>query len=59
MASKKLKISYLHPKYWLTWLVVGISWLLASIPKSWQYGFSSWVANRLVSTNSRRISTIR
>lgn len=59
MASKKFKVSYLHPKYWLTWLVVGISWLLASVPKSWQYGLSNWIANRLVSTGSRRISTIR
>jgi len=59
MASKKLKLSYLHPKYWLTWLAVGASWLLAIIPKSWQFGLSSWIANRLVNTSSRRISTIR
>jgi len=58
MASKKFKISFLHPKYWLTWLVVVLSWLLASVPRSWQYGLSSWVANRLVSTGGRRISTI-
>ena len=59
MASKKLKLSYLHPKYWLTWLAVGVSWLLAIIPKSWQFGLSSWIANRLANTGSRRISTIR
>lgn len=59
MASKKLKLSYLHPKYWLTWLVVGVSWLLAIIPNSWQFGLSSWIAKRLANTGSRRISTIR
>jgi len=59
MTSKKLKFSYLHPKYWLTWLVIGISWLLASLPRSWQYGLSNWLANRFASKEGRRINTIR
>jgi len=59
MAVTKFKLSYVHPKYWISWLVVGVSWLLATIPRSWQFCLSYWVANRLSKTNGPRMSTIR
>lgn len=59
MASAKVKLSYVHPKYWLTWLVLGVSCLLANIPRSWQFGLSNWIANRLWNTKNCRIRTIR
>ena len=59
MSPEKFKLNYLHPKYWLTWLAVGVTWLLAMMPRSWQRGVAHWVANKLGSTDNRRISTIR
>jgi len=59
MSSEKFKPAYLHPKYWLSWLMVGFTWLLAQIPRPWQSGISDWVARRLVNSRNSRIRTIR
>ena len=59
MSSEKFKLSYSHPKYWLTWLAISITWLLARLPRSWQLGMANWVANKLGGASNRRVSTIR
>ena len=59
MSFEKFKPAYLHPKYWLSWLIVGFTWLLAQIPRPWQSGISGWVARRLANSRNSRIRTIR
>ena len=31
-----LKLKFIHPRYWLTWLGLMLLWLLAQLPYSWQ-----------------------
>lgn len=59
MPSEKFKLGYLLPKYWLSWIAVGISWLLARLPLSWQRGSARWLAGRLANTNNSRMHVIR
>lgn len=59
MSSEKLNLSHLKPKYWLSWLVVALSWLLAILPSSWQAAISRWLASRLASAKNNRLGTIR
>jgi len=59
MSAKKFQLSYCHPKYFLSWLAIGISWILACLPRSWQFDLSAWIAKKLVNKKSRRTNTIR
>ncbi|MFW5825499.1 MAG: LpxL/LpxP family Kdo(2)-lipid IV(A) lauroyl/palmitoleoyl acyltransferase [Marinobacter sp.] len=29
---------YLHPRWWPTWLLIGLMWLMAHLPLRWQWG---------------------
>ena len=59
MSSEKFRPSYLHPKFWLSWLVVGLSWTLARLPLSWQRSLSRWLGRKLANTHNSRIRIIR
>lgn len=59
MPSKKFQSDYLLPKYWLSWLAVGISWLLARLPLSWQRRTARWLGHWLANTNNSRMHIIR
>lgn len=36
MKNNMVKKELLHPRYWLTWLGLGVLWLLIQLPWSWQ-----------------------
>ncbi|MFT7223349.1 MAG: KDO2-lipid IV(A) lauroyltransferase, partial [Cellvibrionaceae bacterium] len=38
MKAPEFKLSLLHPRYWLTWLSLGLSFIVAQLPYSWQMG---------------------
>ena len=51
--------SHYAPRYWLSWLVVGFSWLLAKLPATLQRGLSNSLARLLIKSGSSRTKTIR
>ncbi|PCJ35204.1 MAG: lipid A biosynthesis protein [Cellvibrionales bacterium] len=57
--SSRVNDSHYAPRYWLSWLVVGLSWLLAKLPGSVQRSFSNGLARLLIKIRSSRIKTIR
>ncbi|OUS16763.1 hypothetical protein A9Q88_06180 [Gammaproteobacteria bacterium 50_400_T64] len=57
--SSRVDDSHYAPRYWLSWLVVGFSWLLAKLPGSLQRSFSNGLARLLIKVRSSRIKTIR
>jgi len=59
MTTEKFKTAYLHPKFWSSWLVVGLSWVLARLPSSWQQAMATGLAKRLAASRISRIDTIR
>ena len=59
MSTSLFKPAYLKPKYWSSWLVVGLSYLLAKLPSSWQASLSRKLASRLAATRNSRLRTIR
>jgi len=57
--SSRVDDSHYAPRYWLSWLLVGFSWLLAKLPGSLQRSFSNGLARLLIKIRSSRIKTIR
>ncbi|MBL4782159.1 MAG: lysophospholipid acyltransferase family protein [Porticoccaceae bacterium] len=57
--SSRVDDSHYAPRYWLSWLVVGLSWLLAKIPGRLQRRLSNGLARLLIKTKSSRTKTIR
>jgi len=57
--SSRVDDSHYAPRYWLSWLVVGLSWLLAKIPGRLQRHLSNGLARLLIKTKSSRTKTIR
>ena len=44
MTHVKFTPTLLHPKYWLTWLVIGVWWLTVNLlPFSWQLRIGRWL----------------
>ena len=58
LSSRKNDSHYL-PRYWLSWLLVGFTWLLAKIPGALQRSLSRGLARLLIKVSSARSSTIR
>ncbi|MDF1831741.1 MAG: lysophospholipid acyltransferase family protein [Porticoccaceae bacterium] len=56
--SSRVNDSHYAPRYWLSWLVVGFSWLLAKIPGTLQRSLSRGLARLLIKTRSSRTKTI-
>jgi len=59
MSMTAFDFTLLKPKYWLSWLLVGFSWLLARLPLSAQSAVAKWLARRLTATQNSRTRTIR
>jgi len=59
MSATTFNRALLKPKYWSSWLLVGLSWLLAVLPSSAQAAISAWLARRLAASRNSRIRTIR
>ncbi len=57
--SSRVNDSHYAPRYWLSWLVVGLSWLLSKIPGTLQRSLSRGLARLLIKVRSSRIKTIR
>ncbi len=57
--SSRVDDSHYAPRYWLSWLVVGLSWLLAKIPGRLQRSLSNGLARLLIKVRSSRTKTIR
>lgn len=55
---KQGRLGQYAPLFWLSWLIVGLSWLLAMIPTNAQHRLASWLAARLVKSSSSRIKVI-
>jgi KDO2-lipid IV(A) lauroyltransferase len=47
------------PRFWLSWLIVGLSWLIAKIPNTAQHHLARWIAARSAKSKSSRIHVIR
>lgn len=41
MTQKILTTEFLHPRYWPTWLVFGVMWLVTRLPHGWQIRFGT------------------
>jgi KDO2-lipid IV(A) lauroyltransferase len=57
--SSRVNDSHYAPRYWLSWFVVGLSWLLSKIPGTLQRSLSRGLARLLIKVRSSRIKTIR
>ena len=57
--SNRVNDSHYAPRYWVSWLVVGFSWLLAKIPGALQRSLSRGLARLLFKVRSSRTKTIR
>ncbi len=57
--SSRVNDSHYAPRYWLSWLVVGFSWLLSKIPGALQRSLSRGLARLLIKVRSSRTKTIR
>lgn len=53
------RLGHFAPRFWLSWLVVGFTWLLAQLPDRLQRWLTRGLARVAVTTNSSRIRTIR
>ncbi|MBQ0720088.1 MAG: lysophospholipid acyltransferase family protein [Gammaproteobacteria bacterium] len=57
--SGRVHGSLYAPRFWPSWLVVGLSWMLAKLPGGLQRSLSRGLARLLMKVSSARSSTIR
>ena len=57
--SKRFAPRLFAPKYWPSWLAVGVTWLLGKLPLRTQRSLASWLANRLADSGNSRIAVVR
>ncbi|RBO86204.1 lauroyl-Kdo(2)-lipid IV(A) myristoyltransferase [Marinomonas aquiplantarum] len=50
---------FLLPRFWLTWLGVAFTFLLAFVPVVWRDALASWIAGRLLNTKSGALKRAR
>ncbi len=43
----------MHPRHWLSWLAIGITWLLSKCPYRWQPPLGHWVGHLLRNTDKK------
>ena len=53
------RFGHYAPKYWVSWLAVGVTWLLAKLPHGAQHSLSRGLTKLAIKTRSSRIKTIR
>lgn len=49
----KFELRFLHPRYWLTWLAIGLACILAFIPFKFRDKLAEIIAKRMVRLNNR------
>ncbi|MBV1930510.1 MAG: lysophospholipid acyltransferase family protein [Porticoccaceae bacterium] len=52
-------LGYYGPRFWLSWLAVGSSWVLAKLPRAAQRGLIRGLTSLIIKTKSSRAKTIR
>jgi lauroyl/myristoyl acyltransferase len=45
---------FLRPKYWGTWLILGVLWLVMYLPRRWTMRLGAWVGNQFHKRNRKR-----
>lgn len=55
----QFKIFMLHPKFWLTWLGLGLGWLAAKLPYGLQLSLGRLIGKLLFRTSARRVHIAR
>lgn len=58
-AARLFAPKLLAPRYWSSWLAVGVTWLLGKLPLRAQRGLASWLAKRLANSGNSRIAVVR
>jgi Kdo2-lipid IVA lauroyltransferase/acyltransferase len=51
--------NFLHPKYWPTWLLIGLLWLISLLPHSTKMSLGSFLGMRLYKLGGSRYMTAR
>lgn len=55
MADNKLRLEFLHPKYWLVWLGMGFWWLLVQLPLALQTAIANLLGDISYAFRTRRV----
>lgn len=58
-ALRLLAPRLLAPRYWPSWLAVGLTWLLGRLPLRAQRRLAAWLADRLADSGNSRIAVVR
>ncbi len=53
------RLGHYAPRFWFSWLAVGVTWLLAKLPSRIQHSLSKGLSNLVIKTRSSRAKTIR
>lgn len=53
------RLGHYAPRFWLSWLAVGATWLLAKLPSFVQYSLARGLTRLAIKTRSSRAKTIR
>lgn len=59
MRSPQFHVSFLHPRYWLTWFGLGVLFLLVQLPYSVLYRLGVWLGRTSMRFLKRRVSITR
>tara|TARA_R110000787_G_scaffold73495_5_gene163879 strand:- start:13297 stop:14226 length:930 start_codon:yes stop_codon:yes gene_type:complete len=57
--NKTDRLGHYSPRFWLSWLAVGLTWALAKLPYRAQHTISRWLSRLAIATGSSRVKTIR
>ena len=55
----KFETAMLHPKYWITWLGLGLGWLAAKLPYGMQISLGRLIGKLIFRTSGRRVHIAR
>lgn len=45
---------FLTPRFWPTWLALGLLWLLTHLPRGLRFGLATWVGDKTYARNAKR-----
>lgn len=54
MTSQPFSAAFIAPRYWPTWLGLGLLWLLSWLPAGWRRGLGRYLGHRLLGRNTKR-----
>ncbi len=55
----KFSISLLHPRYWLTWFGLSLTFFVAQLPNSSRHSIGKWIGKKIYKNNKRRSDIVR